>query len=97
MSFTSILESYRKMSRNEREKGQRFEVLMKHFLKTAPLYKQDIEEVWLWNEFPFRKDFGGADLGIDLVTKPIQGIIGPSSASSTRKTPPSRKRLSAIL
>lgn len=73
MSFASILESYRKMSRNEREKGQRFEVLMKHFLKTAPLYKQDIEEVWLWNEFPFRKDFGGTDLGIDLVAKTYTG------------------------
>lgn len=73
MSFASILESYRKMSRNEREKGQRFEVLMKHFLKTAPLYKQDIEEVWLWNEFPFKKDFGGTDLGIDLVAKTYAG------------------------
>ncbi|SFO55118.1 Predicted helicase [Acidaminococcus fermentans] len=73
MSFASILESYRKMSRNEREKGQRFEILMKHFLKTAPLYKQDIEEVWLWNEFPFRKDFGGTDLGIDLVAKTYAG------------------------
>ena len=73
MSFASILESYRKVSRNEREKGALFENLMKRFLKTAPVYKQDIEEVWLWSEFPFKKDFGGTDLGIDLVAKTYTG------------------------
>lgn len=67
MSFQQILDIYRKKSWNERNKGERFEMLMKRFLLSYPLYANELKEVWLWNEFPYRKDFGGNDLGIDLV------------------------------
>ena len=43
------------------------------YLKTDPTYKYQFSEVWMWNEFPFRKDFGGSDLGIDLVIRTHSG------------------------
>jgi predicted helicase len=30
-------------------------------------------QVWLWNEFPSRHDFGGTDTGIDLVALTVDG------------------------
>ncbi|MCD8061267.1 MAG: DEAD/DEAH box helicase family protein [Akkermansiaceae bacterium] len=69
-----ILEKYRTHSFSERDKGNRFERLMKSYLMVEPKYKTIIETVWLWNEFPFRKDFGsGKDVGIDLVAKTFDG------------------------
>lgn len=73
MSLDMVLESYRKMSKNEREKGEYFEKLMQRFFKTAPMYSDFVEHSWLWSEFPSRKDFGGKDLGIDLVIKTFDG------------------------
>ena len=71
MSFQQILDIYRKKSWNERNKGERFEMLIKRFLLSYPLYANELKEVWLWSEFPYRKDFGGSDLGIDLVALTI--------------------------
>nr|WP_304266503.1 type ISP restriction/modification enzyme [Phascolarctobacterium succinatutens] len=36
-------------------------------MKTSKKYQILLKEVWLWNEFPYRKEFGGSDTGIDLV------------------------------
>lgn len=71
MSFQQILDIYRKKSWNERNKGERFEMLMKRFLLSYPLYANELKEFWLWSEFPYKKDFGGSDLGIDLVALTI--------------------------
>lgn len=73
VSLFSLLEKYRNESFSERDKGTRFERLMQAWLKTDPLYARDVETVWLWNEFPFRSDFGGKDTGIDLVVKTVDG------------------------
>lgn len=67
MSFQKILDKYRKVSFSERDKGDRFERLMQAYLKTDPKYAYKFKKVWLWNEFPARKDFGGTDTGIDIV------------------------------
>jgi len=40
---------------------------MKRFLQTYPIYSNKFSEVWLWSEFPYAKQFGGYDVGIDLV------------------------------
>ncbi|MBN1150777.1 DEAD/DEAH box helicase [candidate division WOR-3 bacterium] len=69
MTFNKILEKYRKISFSEADKGQRFERLMKAYLQTDPIYSNLFTKIWLWNEFPYRKDFGGNDTGIDLVAK----------------------------
>ena len=66
-SFNIILEKYRKISFSERDKGDRFERLMKAYLLTDPKYSYKFKKVWLWNEFPSKSDLGGKDTGIDLV------------------------------
>lgn len=54
---------------SERDKGYRFERLMQAYLKTTSVYQNVFEEVWLWMEFPYNDQFGGKDIGIDLVAK----------------------------
>ncbi len=72
-AFNQILDKYRKISFSERDKGDRFERLMQAYLQTDPRYAYRFKKVWLWNEFPGRKDFGGNDTGIDLVAQTIEG------------------------
>lgn len=67
MSFNKILEKYRKISFSERDKGDRFERLIKAYLQTDPKYANQFKKVWLWNEFPGKEDLGSSDTGIDLV------------------------------
>ena len=72
MNFKDILHKFRTESFTEREKGTKFERLMRSWLLTDPRYNE-LEKVWLWEEFPGRKDFGGTDTGIDLVAKTEMG------------------------
>ena len=73
MTFEKILDKYRKISTSEVDKGTRFEVLMKNFLLTYQIYSGKFSEVWLWKDFPYRAEFGGKDLGIDIVAKTYSG------------------------
>ena len=68
-----ILSHFRATSITEKEKGTQFERLMRAWLKTDARYAHLFEHVWLWEEFPSRKDFGGQDTGIDLVAKTHEG------------------------
>lgn len=72
-SFQDILSQFRKESASEREKGTRFERLMQLYLRTEPFYASRFKNVWLWEEFPYRKDLGGSDTGIDLVAQTTHG------------------------
>ncbi|RXA21715.1 helicase [Methanosarcina sp. MSH10X1] len=67
MRFQTILNKHRELSFSERDKGARFERLMKGYLLTNPIYENKFEKVWLWNEFPYNDQFGKSDIGIDLV------------------------------
>ena len=49
---------------SERAKGDSFERLIKGYLVTEPLYAALVDEVWMWNEWPYQE---GNDAGIDLV------------------------------
>ncbi len=88
MTFQKILDKYRKLSFNERDKGDRFERLMQAYLKTDPKYAFKFKNVWLWNEFPGKLDLGGGDTGIDLVALTHEGdywaiqckFFGPDTA-----------------
>ena len=73
--FEQILQKYRDTSASERHKGYRFERLMQSFLKTYHVYEGEFSDIWLWDEFPSRADFGvgNKDLGIDLVAKTKNG------------------------
>ncbi|WP_245534790.1 DEAD/DEAH box helicase [Treponema primitia] len=46
---------------------------MQEYLKSDPLYAAQWSNVWLWGDFPSRKDFSGKDTGIDLVARTIHG------------------------
>ena len=72
-TFTSILNKFRKEAFSERDKGDKFERLMQAYLQTDPIYANRLKNVWLWNDFPSRKDFGGKDTGIDLVALTYNG------------------------
>jgi len=71
----SILEQIRQHSRSEREKGERFEILMKAFFKTDPTWFDRFEDVWIWKEWPdlSRFQFSQQDTGIDLVARERDG------------------------
>ena len=73
MSFQKILDKCRKISFSEKDKGERFERLMKAYLLTDPKYAYKFKKVWLWAEFPGKKDLGGSDTGIDLVALTNEG------------------------
>lgn len=72
-TFTKILDKFRKESFSERDKGFRFERLMQAYLKTTTIYANLFDEVWLWSEFQYRNQFGGHDVGIDLVARTFEG------------------------
>ena len=72
LAFSELLAQYRILAHSEHDKGARFERLMQAFLRTAPMYAGRFTRVWLWNEFPFRDQFGGKDTGIDLVARTVE-------------------------
>lgn len=72
MTFKQVLEKYRAISFTEKEKGTKFERLMRSWLLTDPRFER-LTQVWMWNDFPSKKDFGGADIGIDLIAKTEDG------------------------
>lgn len=72
-SFITLLDQYRKRAYSQRDKGDRFERLMQAFLLTDPQYAYRFQKVWLWNEFPGKRDLGGSDTGIDLVALTVDG------------------------
>lgn len=62
-----ILEELAAASSDHRDKGDRFERLIRAYLTTDPLYVARFSDVWLWTDWPDRK--GKPDTGIDLVAK----------------------------
>ena len=72
MTIYDILREIRLKAITEHQKGSDFEKLMKQWFLTDPRYNA-LESVWLWEEFPARNDFGGKDLGIDLVARTEYG------------------------
>lgn len=71
--FHTILAEARRRAFSEKDKGTRFERLMQAFLQTYPPYLGRFTDVWMWSDFPYRKDFGGKDTGIDLVARTTDG------------------------
>ncbi len=58
---------------NESKAGELFEEFVKQFLKTHNYWGKVFEEVWLWAEYPNRKD--RQDIGVDLVAKDKEGNL----------------------
>lgn len=62
-----ILDELAQSATDNRDKGDKFERLIRAYLTIDPLYAARYSEVWLWQDWPDRK--GKSDTGIDLVAK----------------------------
>lgn len=71
MTISELLEEFRKIFGNERDKGTAFEKLIKMYLENEPKYMATLSDVWMWKDFPYRENIG--DTGIDLVAKTYEG------------------------
>lgn len=71
MGLKSLLNKFKSMHNNNRDKGTSFEKIIKEYLLIDPKYASFIEEAWLWSEFPYRDNKG--DTGIDIVAKTHNG------------------------
>lgn len=69
MHIADVLEDIRSSALSEPEKGHRFETLIRAWLLADPVYGVELSDVWLWENFPAKAQFGGHDLGIDLVAR----------------------------
>lgn len=67
----SLLQQYRDESAFNRDLGDRFERLIRAYLKLDPQYVALFSDVWLWKDWPEREAMGykAPDTGIDLVAK----------------------------
>ncbi len=53
--------------------GRLFERLIESFLKADPLYSNEFDEVWMWDDYPGRG--GRSDFGVDLVAEKRDGSM----------------------
>lgn len=72
-TFNQIIQKYREQATSKRRMGEDFERLIRDYLMTTKLYASKFAKVWMWEDFPYRKDFGGQDTGIDLVAYTYEG------------------------
>ena len=59
-----FLDLYQSLDADPLKRGKQFEHFVKWFLQNDPEWQTQVEQVWLWDEWPGR---WGADCGIDLV------------------------------
>src|SRR4051812_7140234 len=59
-----LLDELRRASLDERDKGDKFERLVRAYLLSDPQWVQRFTDVWLWSDWPGRQ--GRPDTGIDL-------------------------------
>ena len=62
-----LLETYYRESNDYRDRGDKFERLVRSYLTTDPAWAAQFSEVWLWKDYPDRG--ARTDTGIDLVAK----------------------------
>ena len=100
MKFDDILLKFRRESFTQKEKGTHFERLMRSWLLSDPRYSM-LTEVWLWEDFPSKADFGGKDSFLTITMVRMQcfpasnrmntnsarcRLLTSTSPSTTRKT-----------
>ncbi|MDP2963942.1 MAG: Helicase associated domain protein [Sulfurimicrobium sp.] len=61
---------YRSLDADPTRRGKQFEHFVKWFLKTDPEWSTQVDQIWLWEEWPER---WGADCGVDLVFRHKNG------------------------
>jgi predicted helicase len=68
--MTSFSEFLSSLDPNAGKRGKQFEHFVKWFLKNDPEWSTQVDQVWLWDEYP---NSWGRDCGIDLVFKHKNG------------------------
>lgn len=68
-ALQKLLDSYRKTSLTEREKGTYFEELIRTYLRYEATYVDLYSDVWLYSDWAKEQGLDGRDTGIDLVAK----------------------------
>ena len=61
---------YSSLHADQQVRGKQFERFVKWFLQTDPEWKSQIDQLWLWDDYPHR---WGTDCGIDLVFRDKNG------------------------
>lgn len=72
-AFGRLLDRLYYNALDERDKGSKFERLMRSYFMTDPAYASDFTKVWLWDEYPGKA--GRSDIGVDLVAKHRDGTL----------------------
>jgi superfamily II DNA or RNA helicase len=67
---TSFLTFYQSLDLDPLKRGKQFEHFVKWFLQNDPEWQTQVDQVWLWDEWPQR---WGADCGVDLVFRHKNG------------------------
>lgn len=70
-AFGRLLDALYFGALDERDKGDKFERLMRSYLMTDPAWASQFSHVWLWSDYPGRN--GRPDTGIDLVAEEATG------------------------
>jgi predicted helicase len=66
----TFLELYQSLDDDPLKRGKQFERFAKWFLKNDPQWSTQVDQVWLWDEYPER---WGPDCGVDLIFKHKNG------------------------
>ena len=88
MTFQTVIERFRATSLSNRERGDRFEALVKRFLELDPLYAGLFSDVWLWIEWPGRDGRGGSRGAIPRTEAPQLQVSPPERLSPHRGPSP---------
>lgn len=71
-SFREWMNELNSIAKDAHHKGMLFERFMVSYLKTDPLYADQLENVWQYKDWPDRPAHWNAEnLGIDLVARTI--------------------------
>ena len=68
--MTTFSDLYNSLDADPGKRGKQFELFVRWFLKNEPEWSTQVDQVWLWDEWPKR---WGADCGIDLVFRHKNG------------------------
>lgn len=71
--FDALLQQFRSLADSKRMQGNYLEELVRHYLQLEPLRADQLQNVWLWKDWPGRE--GRPDTGIDLVAQTKSGDL----------------------
>ncbi|MCE9654211.1 DEAD/DEAH box helicase family protein [Clostridium celatum] len=66
-TFDDIIRELEHKDMSQRDRGTLFEILVKAYFKTEPMYARLFEEVWMLKDVPEKYNIPKADTGVDLV------------------------------